>query len=332
MAGKSATHAGREQATLVDQPLRGIILITAGMVVFGAQDVIIRLLSGEYAALEIMFIRGLVALLPMALFVYWEGGFASLKVPHPFINLLRGLLMACSYTAYYMSLAAMPIAEVTAIFFVSPLIITMFSVLFLGETVGLRRWAAVIVGFAGVLVIVQPGAEGLDPAAALPLAASFTYACSVIITRRIGRTQSGASLALFAMLTFIAVSGLSGIIMGDGAFAMDSHPSLSFLLRAWVVPGVRDMLFLAAIGLIAGFGFYCLSQSYRIAPASVVAPFEFIAMPLAVLWGIAVWDEYPPLTTYLGIAMIIGSGVYALHREAVRKRHLSTGRGVRLRL
>ena len=332
MVGKLATHAGHEPAGFVDSPLRGILLITAGMAVFGAQDVIIRLLSGDYAAMEIMFIRGLVALLPMALFVHWEGGFSSLKVRHPFINLLRGLLMVCSYTAYYMGLAAMPIAEVTAIFFVSPLIITLFSVLFLGEVVGGRRWAAVTVGFVGVLVIVQPGAEGLDPAAFLPLAASFTYAGSVIITRRIGRTQSGASLAFFAMLTFIAVSGLAGVTMGDGGFANDSHPSLSFLLRAWVMPGARDMLFLAAIGLIAGFGFYCLSQSYRIAPASVAAPFEFIAMPLAVLWGIAVWNEYPPLTTLLGIAMIIGSGVYVLHREAVLKRHLSTGRGVRLRL
>ena len=332
MVGKLVTHAGHEPVGLVDSPLRGILLITVGMIVFGAQDVIIRLLSSDYAAMEIMFIRGLVALLPMALFVHWEGGLASLKMRHPFINLLRGLLMVCSYTTYYMSLAAMPIAEVTAIFFISPLIITLFSVLFLGETVGRRRWGAVIVGFAGVVVIVQPGAEGLDPVAFLPLVASFTYACSVIITRRIGPTQSGASLALFAMLIFIAVSGLSGVIMGDGGFANDSHPSLSFLLRAWAMPGGRDILFLAAIGLIAGIGFYCLSQSYRIAPASVVAPFEFISMPLAVLWGIAVWNEYPSMTTLLGIAMIIGSGIYVLHREAVRKRHLSTGHGVRLRL
>ena len=332
MARKLETHAGHEPAVLVDSPLRGILLITAGITVFGAQDVIIRLLSGEYAAMEIMFIRGLVALLPLAMFVHWEGGFVSLRVRHPFINLLRGLLMVCSYTAFYMAMAAMPIAEVTAIFFVSPLIITLFSVLFLGETVGLRRWSAVIVGFAGVLVIVQPGTEGLDPVAFLPLVASITYAGSVIITRRIGRTQSGASLAFFAMLTFIAISGLAGGIMGDGDFADDSHPSLSFLLRAWVMPGARDMLFLASIGLIAAIGFYCLSQGYRIAPASVVAPFEFISMPLAVLWGIAVWNEHPPMTTLLGIVMIIGSGVYVLRREAVRKRHLNTGRGVRLRL
>ena len=332
MAGRPVTLAGHEPADIADAPLRGILLITAGMIVFGAQDVIIRLLSGDYSAMEIMFIRGLVALLPMGLFVYWEGGLTSLKIPHPFINLLRGLLMVCSYTAYYMSLAAMPIAEVTAIFFVSPLIITLLSVLFLGETVGRRRWAAVIAGFAGVLVIVQPGSGSLDPVAFLPLAASITYAGSVIITRRIGRTQSGASLAFFAMLTFIAVSGLAGVVMGDGSFADDSHPSLSFLLRAWVVPGARDMLMLGAIGLIAGIGFYCLSQSYRIAPASVVAPFEYISMPLAVLWGIAVWAEYPPPATLIGIAMIIGSGIYVLHRESVRKRHLSTGRGVRLRL
>lgn len=336
MAGKSVTHAGHQppsdQTAPVDTPLRGILLITAGMVVFSAHDVIIRLLSGDYSAMEIMFIRGLVALLPIALFVHWGGGFSSLKVRHPFINLLRGGLMVCAYTSYYMALAAMPIAEVTAIFFVSPLIITLFSVLFLNETVGFRRWVAVSVGFAGVLVIVQPGAEDLDPAAFLPLIASLAYAGSVILTRRIGRTQSGASLAFYAMLIFVAVSGLAGAVMGDGGYADDSHPSLDFLLRAWVMPGGRDMLLLVIIGLIAGFGFYCLSQSYRIAPASVVAPFEFVAMPLAVLWGIAVWSEYPPMTTLIGIAMIIGSGIYALHREAVRDRHLSTGRGVRLRL
>lgn len=315
-----------------DSPVQGIVLITVGIAVFSVQDIIIRTLSGTYPALEIMFIRGLAALIPIAFLVYLGGGWPSLRVPHPYINLLRGLLQVTSYTAYYMAMTAMPLAEVTAILFVSPLIVTLFSALFLGEKVGRRRWTAVFVGLVGIMTIVRPSSAMLEPEAFLVLLASVTYASSVVITRHIGRTQSGASLAFIAMAIFVVVSGAAGGLMGDGGFANESHPSLSFLLRAWVAPGRDDMLLLGACGLIAAIGFYCLAQGYRIAPASVVAPFEFIAMPLAVLWGILVWDEYPPPETLFGILLIIGSGIYVLNREAVHNRPLSTGRGMRLRL
>ncbi len=317
---------------LIDSPVRGIFLITTGVAIFSVQDIIIRLLSTNYPALEIMFIRGLAALFLIGAFVYLEGGFSALRVHHPFINVIRGLLQVSSYTAYYMAMMAMPLAEVTAIFFVSPLMVTLLSALFLGEYVGMRRWSAVLVGFVGVLVIVRPDAAVVDTVVFLPLVAALTYACSVIITRRIGRTQTGSSLALFSMAVFVSVSGVAGGIFGDGSLATESHPSLDFLLRAWAMPGWYDLLFLSMCGAIAAFGFYCLGQGYRIAPASVVAPFEFIAMPLAVLWGIVVWDEYPHLATMLGILLIVGSGIYLLNRETVHNRHLCTGRGIRLRL
>ncbi len=317
---------------VIDSPGRGIFLIAAGIGIFSIQDIIIRWLGSTYPALEIMFFRGFVAMLLIGLMVHLQGGFSTLRTRHPLLNIVRGLLQVSSYTAYYMAMVAMPIAEVTAIFFVSPLIVTLFSALFLGESVGIRRWSAVLVGFAGVLVIVRPGIGVLDPVALLPLFASFTYAASVIITRRIGKTQTGASLAFIAMAVFVVFSGLAGTIMGDGSFANDSHPSLAFLLRAWSAPEGRDMVLIGACGLIAAIGFYCLAQGYRIAPASVVAPFEFVAMPLAVLWGILVWAEYPPLATLFGIMLIVCSGIYALNREAVHNRPISTGRGIRLRL
>ncbi len=332
MAARISSVSRTAVPDLVDAPARGIFLIAGGIAIFSIQDIIIRLLGATYPALEIMFIRGLVAMTIIGFMVYADGGFSTLRVRHPLINLVRGLLQVTSYTAYYMALAAMPIAEVTAIFFVSPLIVTAFSALFLGESVGIRRWAGVLAGFIGVLVIVRPGSSILDPVAFLPLLASFTYATSVIITRRLGKTQTGPSLALTAMLIFVIVSGAGGLVMGDGSFANDSHPSLAFLLRAWSMPEGRDLLMLGACGVIAAVGFYCLAQGYRVAPASVVAPFEFVAMPLAVMWGLVVWGEHPPATTLLGIALIVCSGIYVLRREAVRNRPLSTGRGVRLRL
>ena len=308
--------------TVIDAPFTGIILVVIGVLVFSVQDVIIRLLGGGYSGFEIVHIRGLFAIIPIMIIVMINGGIKTLRMRHPFLNVARSSLMFFSYVAYYSALTAMPIAEATAIFFVSPLMITVFSVLFLKETVGLRRWIAILTGFFGILVIIQPGSESMNPAAFLPLVAALTYSGSVMITRRLGPTQNGASLAFYSMMIFILYSGLIGVFFGDGQFANESHPSLGFLTREWIIPLQEDLILLAACGLIAACGFYCLSQSYRIAPASVIAPFEYIAMPCAIFWGIVIWNEIPPMTTFIGIAIIVGSGLYVLHRESVlKKRH-----------
>ena len=268
----------------------------------------------------------------MYFFVHIDGGLASLKSKHPVLQALRGLLGVFSYTAYYMAMASLPLATVTSIFFVSPLIVTLFSVVFLRETVGLRRWAGVLIGFAGMLVIVQPGQGSLDWAALLPIVAALTYAGSIMLTRKLGRTETGASLAFYAMVTFMAASGVAGLAFGDGALANESHPSIGFLLRAWQLPSLADFGIIAVCGGIAAIGFYCLSQGYRLAQASVAAPFEYVALPLSIAWGYFMWGEVPSASTFLGIAMIVAGGLYVLRREAQRKRHLITGRSVRLRL
>lgn len=315
----------------LESTLRGIITVAIGISIFSLQDVIIRLLSGEYSVIQIMFIRALVALGPMALFVFWEGGFSTLRTPQAGLQVTRGLLQLFSYMTYYMGLAVLPIADNTAIFFVSPLFVTVFSMIFLGEKVGLRRFLAVLAGFGGVLVIVQPGSGTFGIAALLPLVAAVTYSGSIMITRKLGRAHTGASMAFYAMMTFLVVSSFAGAVVGDGSYATNIHPSLDFLTRSWQTPTLRDMMLLVLCGVIAACGFYCLAQGYRIAQPSVVAPFEYVAMPLAALWGFAVWDEIPGMTTILGISLIVFSGLYVLHRETVRGRRLVTGRS-RIRL
>ncbi len=310
-----------------DQTIKGIVLVAVGISIFSLQDVIIRLLSGDYSVLQIMFIRALVALGPMALFVYWEGGFGTLRTPTFNMQFLRGILQMLSYTSYYMGLAYLPIADSTAIFFIAPLVVTVFSIMFLGEKVGMRRLSAVLLGFCGVLIIVRPGSGTFGIAALLPMIAAVTYSASIIITRRLGRTNTGASMALYSMLTFLAVSSLAGGVFGDGRFATDIHPSIDFLLRPWMMPASRDFMLLVLCGLIAACGFYCLAQGYRVAQASIVAPFEYVAMPLAAMWGFLVWNELPQMTTIMGILLIVGSGLYVLHRETVKGRSLVTGRG-----
>ncbi len=317
---------------IADAPLRAIALVAFGMSIFSLQDVIIRWLGDTYPASQIVFVRGAIALIPMTAMVYFSGGFSTLRVRYPVLNVLRGLLALACYTTYYMALVAMPIAEATAIFFLSPLLVTLCSALFLGEPVGVRRWSAVAVGFVGIVIMLRPGSGLLQPVALLPFFAAVTYAASSILTRVIGKSQTGASLAFTAMTVFVVGSGIFGLLIGDGRLASSEHPSLAFLLRAWSPLSLWDGALLGVCGLIAAVGFFCLAQAYRTAPASTVAPFEYVAMPLAIVWGVLVWAEIPPPTTLLGVALIIGSGIYVLRREAARNRPLATGRGLRPRL
>jgi len=316
-----------------DSAIKGIALIVFGIAIFSIQDVLIRRLGATYPAFEIMFIRGLVALGPIAWFVYLAGGFGTLRVAHPFLNIARGLLGLTSYTAYYVGLQLLPLAEATALFFVAPLVVTMLSALVLGESVGVRRWGAILVGFAGILLIVRPDFKSDMTAALLPLFAALTYSGCIIITRRIGKAQTGASLAFHSMLVFVVFSGITGLVIGDGIDADLTNPGLAFLLRPWLIPAFWDCVLIAACGVIAAMGFYCLAEGYRIAPVSLVAPFEFIAMPLAMFWGFVVWFEAPSMLAVAGIALIVGSGLYVVNREALPgKKRLTTGRRIRLRL
>jgi S-adenosylmethionine uptake transporter len=178
----------------------------------------------------------------------------------------------------------------------------------------------------------QPNGGAIEPAALFAVLAALFYALSVIATRLLGATESGASLAFSVTVIYVGLNGLLGLWLGGGALAQEGHPSLEFLLRAWAFPGWRDFWLMAACGLIAAFGFYFLSQAYRLAKATSVAPFEYVSLPLAAFWGFLFWNEVPDATTVLGVALIVGSGLYVLHRESVRGRRIAAGRGLRPRV
>ena len=162
------------------------------------------------------------------------------------------------------------LAEGVALFFVSPLIITVFSVIFLKEQVGPRRWAAIAVGFVGVLVVLRPGTEVFQPAALLPIAAAVGYAGLHMLTRYIGKTESALALSFYIQLSFIVISGGLGLFMGDGRFSGTGDASLDFLFRAWTVPEPSDWLVLLLVGAASSFGGFFISQAYRVAEAAVV--------------------------------------------------------------
>ncbi len=293
----------------------------AAVFCFSVNDVFIKFLSGSYALHEIVLIRSSVGLLVvLGLIVPLAGGLARLKTQRLGAHILRGLCVVFANLCFFLGLAAMPLAEAVAIFFVSPLLISLASVVFLGETVGARRWSAIAVGLVGVLIVLRPGTSAFQYAALLPLAAAFGYAGLHVLTRKIGGTEGGASLIFYVQLTFLVVSLLIGLVLGDGKFEGSQQPSLAFLFRAWIWPTPEDAWILLFVGVTSAFGGYAIGQAYRMSEAALVAPFEYAAMPLAILWGILVFGEVPDVIAIAGIVLILASGLFLVWREAVVRR------------
>lgn len=286
------------------------------VVCFSINDVGIKFLSGDYALHQIVFIRSAIGLLTFAAIFLPFHGLGVLRTRRPGAHLLRGVCVVGANTCLFLGLAAMPIADAVAVFFISPLVITIFSVLFLGETVGARRWASIAVGFVGVLVIVKPGTSAFQVAALLPMAAAVLYAVIHMVARKVGGTESAATMAVYIQITFLIACSVIGLSIGDGKFAQQDHPSLAFLFRAWgpVAPG--DWWLLVLLGVSGVLGGFFISQAYRISEAAFAAPFEYVAMPMAIMWGVTVFGTWPDRTAWIGIALILGSGLYLIWRES----------------
>ena len=169
-------------------------------------------------------------------------------------------------------------------------------------------------------MIVQPGTAAFQAASLLPLAAAFGYASLHIMTRHLGRTESSAALSFYIQVTFVGAAALFGLALGHGQFAGDHGPSLEFLFRGWIWITTADMPLLVLIGLTSALGGFFISYAYRTSEAAIVAPFEYVAMPVAILMGYVIFDELPELSDWIGIALIIGGGLFLLWREAVQDR------------
>ncbi len=288
---------------------------------FSINDVVIKHLSEDYALHQIVLFRALIGTgLLFGYLIPFGGGLGQLRTDRLAMHLVRGGCVVFANVMFFLGLAAMPLAENVAIFFVAPSLIAVFSVVFLGEKVGPHRWGAIAVGFAGVLVMVRPGTDAFQFASLLPLSGAVGYAALNILTRRMGGTESAMTMTFYIQLTFILVCVAVGLAVGDGRFAAQDDPSLAFLFRAWVWPGAWAYPFLTATGLASVLGGYFISVAYRETEAALIAPVEYVALPLSVLWGYVIFSEWPDLWAGLGMFLILVGGLYLIWREAMAKR------------
>ena len=298
--------------------LLGALCAFGAVLFFSVNDTLIKFLSGDYPLHEVVLLRAGIGLIVTMIFIApFHGGFGVFSTTRLSAHLTRAGFTVIANIAYYLGLAAMPMAQATAIFFICPILITLFSMVFLKESVGPWRWAAIVIGFVGVLIVVRPGAVAFQAAALMPVAAAVCYAGFHTMTRRMGTTESAATMSVYVQLTFIVVSVAIGLAVGDGRFGDHDNPSLAFLLRGWHWPAPDDYVFFAIIGGGVACASFLIAQAYRVAPPAFVAPFEYAAMPLAVFWGWLVFNEWPTALTFLGIALIMGAGILTVWREAV---------------
>jgi S-adenosylmethionine uptake transporter len=314
------------EAPAANDPRKGIAFILFGMLCISVNDVLIKWLSGDYPLHEMIFARSTIGLAVSLAILQFEGGFRELRTARPFMHLLRGLLVVMANMTYFTALAVLPLAEATALFFVAPLFITVLSVPLLGERVGPFRMAAVVIGFGGVLLMLRPAGGAGDAEVdrltlLLPMVSAFFYACFQILTRRLGATSKASAMAVYIQSAFIGVSFVFLVVAGDGRFAEGvENESLRFLLRSWRWPPAEDLSLFLALGTVSGFVGYCMSQAYRSADVAVVAPFEYVALPLAILWGWSIFGHLPGPWVMAGIALIVGAGLAVFLRERRRSR------------
>ncbi len=283
-----------------DDPLRGIALSVGSTVLFSVSDATAKVLSAHLPVVEIAWLRYVIFVLVAGVLVrrarpraVWPRSSA--------LQVTRGVCLVASSLLFIFGLRRLPLAEASTISFVSPVLTTMLSVPLLGEQVGVRRWAAVVAGLAGVVVVMRPGLAGFQPAALFPLGSALCWALALVITRRMADVERPSTTVLWSA--------------GVGALV------LSLLLpfdARWPTPGQMGLAVM--LGLLASVGQSIVVVAYRHAPASVLAPFSYAQLVWAGFAGWLVFGNLPDRWTLVGAAIIAASGVYTAHRERMRSR------------
>ncbi len=282
-----------------DAPGRGIAFMLTAVFIFSVQDAMVKWLTADYSVMQILFFRGVFGFIPCAVFVWRAGGWRVLRTRRLSGHLWRSSLILGALIAFFLAISMMPLADVVAIAFSAPLFMTALSMPLLGEPVGRRRWAAVAVGFIGVLIVVRPGAGVLGQGALLALASSVLFAIGMTVTRKLTRSEPSATILFYFTLLNLVVGG-------------------SFMPFLWATPTPADAAMLVTIGLTGGVGAFCMFEAFRFAPIAVVAPFEYSALIWAAMFGYLVWGDVPGSMLLAGAAVIVASNLYVLHREARR--------------
>lgn len=288
--------------------MQGVAIMLFAMVILPGMDVIAKYMAvfEGMAPAQVTFYRfffQLVATLPLLLKI---GGVRALRPKRLWLNLLRGVLLAAAALFFFISVKYMPLADVFAIYFVEPFILTCLSALILREKVDWRRWLAIAIGFAGAMIVIQPSFAAFGTTSLLPVACATVFAFYLLLNRAVGTADSP--------LTMQTIAGIGGtlfmvgvIAIGNGMDVADFEPSLPKTALGWVL--------VVILGSLSGYGHLLVVKAFQAAPVSLLAPFAYFEIVTATALGYLIFGDFPSVSKWLGIAIIVVSGLFMIWRE-----------------
>ncbi len=281
---------------LLSGPLLGILLMVGGIFLYSVNDALGKWLVGTYSVSMVLLFRSIAALVLLAPFVMRDGGLKGLAAaPRPWLQLARVVLATIEVGCFYWAVRSLPLADVMTYYLASPIYVAALSATILKERIDPVRWVAIIVGFIGVLFVLKPSAATLTPPALVAIAGSMIFSVLMILTRQLRGTKDSTLLAFSTMAAMTA-----------GAVTAPF---------AWVTPSLRDLALLSLVGIVALIASLCVNRSLKLAPASVVVPYQYTMILWAVLFGWLFFGDLLQWNVLVGAAIIVVSGLFIFLRE-----------------
>jgi drug/metabolite transporter (DMT)-like permease len=277
-------------------PVRGALWMCAAATAFALMVTLVRQLTDGLHPLQVVFFRtgfGLLAMLPWLL----RQGFRVMRTSRLRLHLLRALIGIFAMVGWFTTLSLMPLAEATALSFTAPIFTSVLAVLLLGEVMRARRWSATMIGFLGALVIVRPGFAAIQPAALLAIATAAIWASSTVLIKVMARTESAGAITTYMVLLTTPMTLLAALFV-------------------WQNPSLEQLAFAALLGAAGSAGHTCMSRALAAADATLVAPFDYLRLPIVALIAFLAFGEVPSLWVWIGGTVIAASSIYIAHREA----------------
>ena len=313
-----------------DNNTKGIVLIIIAMTLFAMQDSLIKFIFEKAALYEIFFGRYFVAAILLFCYIKFKKQKVSLKTYYPILTLVRVVLHFLAFSAFFISLTYMPLATANALFFSCPFFVSIFAKFFLNEHIGIRRWSAIVFGFVGVFIVLDPNFSDFEYKSLLPVGCAFFYAASMTITKYTSDKDDVNTQLFYFYLIALILCGIIYLFMGNGQFNNSNFDSTTqFIFRDWFSNFEYTWKFILFFGVAASIAFLCIFSAYIVASPSVVSLFEYSLIIMSMIPGYFLFDEVPSTRTFLGVGCIIAAGVYIYFRERVKEQYIASETPVR---
>ena len=303
--------------------LKGILYILSGMFVIAFHDISLKILSINTNLFLIIFIRSVMAIIIILLFLKFTNRPIVFKTYFPLLTLARSLLLFIGFSCFFISLSVLSYPIAITLFFASPLFVIILSKLILKENVGIRRWGAVLVGFVGIFLVMNPEFNNLNVYTLFPVFTAIAYAATIVIQHKTSNKDSLFSQTFYILFTAILLSLVAGLVLGNGQFDIYESEALQFVFRKWEISFDTSLSLLLLIGFSYSIGISFIFHAYRIASPASIAPFEYILIFYAMFLGWIIWGDSIDLQSVIGLTLIVGGGLYTFFREIKSKRLVS---------